>query len=104
MALETIDAVRKAELAADQTEKEAAAQAEQIIAKARQQAKELVEQLTLSAREQATRDLQEARREGEALSAAAAAEVLGERKTLQESAKAKEPQAIAAILSELIDS
>ena len=102
MAKETIDAVRQAELAAEQTEKAAVQEADRLVAQAKLDAKQAVADLTKSAKEKAQAELSAARRQGDELIAKAVAEVQQDCSRLRETAAAKDAEATTAILAELI--
>lgn len=102
MAKETIDAVRQAELTAEQTERAAAQEADRIVAKAKLDAKQTVTDLTKNAKEKALAELAAARAQGDELVAKAVAEVQEDCRRLREAAAAKQAQATEAILAELI--
>lgn len=102
LAKETIDAVRQAELTAEQTERAAAQEADRIVAKAKLDAKQTVTDLTKNAKEKALAELAAARAQGDELVAKAVAEVQEDCRRLREAAAAKQAQATEAILAELI--
>lgn len=102
MAKETIEAIRQAELAAEQTEKDAAGQAEDIVAKAQQTAKDTIATLTQQAKSVAAQAAKQAGKQGEDMAAAALREAEQELTALRETAKEKTPGAVARVLSELI--
>lgn len=102
MAQETIEAIRQAELAAEQTEKNVASEGDKIIAQAKAEAAETIMQLTKDAKEKAADALASAKKQSDSMMADALHLVEQELSTLRDAAKAKEPQAVQLILSELI--
>ena len=102
MAQEIIEAIRKAEIAAEVDEKEASKQAELIIAGAEEQAKADKTariQAANAARQQADAA---ARAQVEQMMEAAKAEMEAEGERLRKAARARQQQAVQAILEELL--
>ncbi|MCC8027015.1 MAG: hypothetical protein LIP16_17165 [Clostridium sp.] len=102
MAQETIDAIRKAEAAAEAEEKDAAKAAEEIVAQARIQAAELKADMTRRAREAAAGREEDAKTQGEAMIQAARTEEVSELENLRSQVAGKQEQAVKLILSELL--
>ena len=103
MAQEIIEAIRKAEIAAEVDEKEASKQAELIIAEAKEQAKADKTariQAANAARQQADAA---ARAQVEQMMEAAKAEMEAEGERLRKAARARQQQAVQAILEELLE-
>lgn len=102
MAQETIDAIRKAEAAAEAAEKDASKEAEEIVVQARAQAAELKADMTRTAREAAARREEEARLKGEAMMQTALTEEVSELEALRSQVAGKQEQAVKQILAELL--
>lgn len=102
MAQDTIEAIRAAELTAEQIEKNAAREVTAIIADANNKVVLQRAAVTKIATEKAQTNLAKAKRQGEQQMATALREAEAEQAALQKSAAANEPKAIRLILSELI--
>lgn len=102
MAQETIESIRRAELAAEQAEKDARLQAEEIVAKAHKDARELMESMTREARGKALTALEETGIKSDAQMSEALRQGEQEVRKLGEAVSAQESQAVKMILSELI--
>lgn len=102
MAQETINAIRKAEAAAEAAEKEAVKVAEEIVVQARDQAAELKVDMTRTAREAAAEREKEARLKGEAMMQAAGTAEVSELEALRSQVAGKQEQAVKQILSLLL--
>ncbi len=101
MALDTIDKVREAELAADQAEKDASVEADRIVAKAEDDAIALKSSLSRESREKAEKAVSEAQTKGDALLADAKLEAEKSIAQLRSSVAAKEDDAVKVILEDL---
>jgi vacuolar-type H+-ATPase subunit H len=102
MAQETIEAIRSAELAAEQSERDAAAQCEGILAEAQKQANELYNKMIREAKEKAGSGLETAQRQGDSLAADALRQAENEMDILRKISMNKEQAAVQLILSELV--
>lgn len=102
MAQKTIDAIRKAEGAAEAAQKSAVKEAEEILVQARAQATELKGDMTRKAREAAARREEEARTQGEAMMQTAGAKEQSELEALRSQAAGRQEQAVKQILSDLL--
>lgn len=103
MALETVQAVRQAEVKAAQMEKDALQRKEEIISKADQDAKALIHSLTKQAAKKAEEDLAEAKKRGQEQLEAARLKAENEAMILKKMAQRKEETAIHLILSSVIE-
>lgn len=102
LAQETIDAIRKAEAAAEAAEKDAVKEAEEIVVRARAQAAELIADMTRKARELAAVREADARTQGEAMMQTAQTEEVSELEALRSQVASKREQAVKQILAELL--
>lgn len=102
MAQDTIEAIRSAELAAEQMEKDAAGEGDEVIRRAQAAAKEIVAEAVREAQAAAQAALATAAEQGKVTMANALREAEQELTALNAAALEKEPQAIQMILSELI--
>ena len=102
MAQDMIQAVRQAELSAEQIEKSAASESEVILKKAQMQTEQLIAYMTEEAKKQAEKALEDAKTKGEAMMKEALDSVNQELAVLQQNAKANEDKAVQAIMAELI--
>lgn len=102
MAQETIDAIRSAELAAEQKERETEAECERIIADAQIQGNEVYNKMIREAKEKARSVLEAAQRQGESLTADAMRQSEKEIEVLRKTSADKEQAAIQMILAELV--
>lgn len=98
----TIQAVRDAELRAEETEKTARQERENIAKAAKEQARAVREEMTRSVRDGAAQVSERAKAQGEAMLRAAEQEVQQDVTVLRDKAAQKQPQAIAMILDRLI--
>lgn len=102
MAQETIQAVRHAELIAEQTEKQAAREAKELITAAEKEAKEIILAMTKNSLTDAKKANNEALKQGETMMQDARARALKEIALQNELLKQKEENAIQLIISELV--
>ena len=102
MAQQTIDAVREAERKADQAERDAAQQAEEILWKAHADAERTTAQITSEADKLAQDSLDAARAQGERYAAKAAQEAEQEIAALRALAQKREKEASACVIAELV--
>ena len=101
MAIETVQAVRKAELNAVQKEKDAVQQREVILAEAERISKTMVTSLTKVALLKAEQDMAEAKRQGEKILEAAISKAESEVIQFKEILQSKEKEAITLVLSNI---
>lgn len=102
MEQKTIETIQKAELAADQTEKAAAAKRDEILAKAKADATEIVKQMTADAKAKAAETLKAAHAQGEKLQSEAMETAKQEIAALHIRSIARAADAKKQILAELI--
>ncbi len=102
MAIETVQAVRQAEINAAEIEKEAIKKRDAILSKAQEDAKEIVINMTKEALDKAELDLKKARQQGDRLMETAVQNAEKEVSLLKEMVKSKEQSAIDLVLSEVI--
>jgi V/A-type H+-transporting ATPase subunit G/H len=102
MALETVQAVRNAELKASQMEKDALQQKEAIILKAEQEREQIISSMTKDALEKSVKDLEEANRQAKVRLEKAVMQAENEIILLKEMVKNKEQSAIKLVLEEVI--
>lgn len=102
MAIETVQAVRQAEINAAETEKEAIKRRDAILSKAQEEAKTVEIKITKAALDKADADLKQAGQQGDLLMKAAVQKAEKEVSLLKEMVKCKEQSAIDLILSEVI--
>lgn len=102
MSQNTIDAIREAESAAQQQEKDAKKEAERIVTKARQDAEDLVKSKIESAKKDGERALERAFAENEEVVSAAKEQARQEIDALRAKVAQKEASAVDAILKELV--
>lgn len=102
MAMETVEAIRKAESIALQTEEAAAKERDAILKKAHQDAAETISQMTEQAQVKAKKALEEAQCQGEAFVESACQRAEEEIARLKDAVRAKEQAAIALVISELV--
>jgi len=102
MAKETVEAVRQAELRAQEKEKEALQKKEAIISEAEKKAKELIASMVKEANAKADKDLANARTRADEIIKEARAKSEKEIVLVKELAKMKEESAINLVLSEVI--
>lgn len=102
MAKETIDVIRQAEAAAEIVEKDAAKQAEAIVAEAKARGGQLRADLVKAAREAAARAEEEAKAQGGQMMQAAGAEEAKELEALENAVAEKQQKAVEVILAELL--
>lgn len=102
MAIETVQAVRQAEINAAETEKEALKKRDAILSKAQEDAKNLVISMTKDANNKAEADLMQARQQGDILMETAVQKAEKEVSILKEMVKRKEQSAIDLVISEVI--
>lgn len=102
MAIETVQAVRKAELNAVQKEKDAVLQREAILAEAERNSKTMVTSMTKVTLLKAEQDMAEAQRQGEKMLEAAISKAESEVIQIKEILQSKEKEAITLVLSNVI--
>jgi vacuolar-type H+-ATPase subunit H len=102
MAIETVQAVRQAELNAAQMEKEDVNKQNFILSKAQEDAKLEISTITKKAIDKAEADLKQAEQRGTELMETAVQRAENEISLLKELVKSKEQQAIDLVLSEVI--
>lgn len=102
LAKEMIEAVRQAELKAQETEKNAEVESSAILRQAEEQANKILEESTKRAKEQAEKKKQEVIRQDEEFTKRLLLEAEQEIAVLHTHAQEKEPEAIRLILSELL--
>jgi vacuolar-type H+-ATPase subunit H len=102
MVQEMIQAIRQAEINAEQTEKAAHSESESILLEAQAQADKIVADLTDQAKAAAEEAMQQAQEQGEKIMKDALGNVDTEIEILKKSATANETKAIDAILDSLI--
>lgn len=102
MAIETVQAVRKAELNAVQKEKDAVQQRESILAEAERNSKIMVTSMTRVALLKAEQDMAEAQRQGEKMLEVAISKAESEVIQIKEILQSKEKEAITLVLSNVI--
>ncbi|MEM1484047.1 hypothetical protein V6615_04100 [Oscillospiraceae bacterium PP1C4] len=102
MEQETIKVVRQAELAAEQTEKNAARECEAILTEAKANAVKTTSRMTADAKSHAALIVEQARKAGEVLQQEALEAVKGEIASLHDRAAANGTEVKRRILSELI--
>lgn len=100
MADETVQAVRNAEINAEQIEKDAFAECERIKKQADTDSKNILEKLLTKAKAKAQDALIDAKKQGEIISTEAQKEAAAEIEALKISAQSKEEKAIKAIVAE----
>ena len=101
MAMDTIERIREAELAAESAEKDAVVEADRIVAEAEDKAAGLKVNLTKEAKAKADSLLQDARAKSESILSDAKAEAESEAKALRNDVGAKKDTAIKLILEDL---
>lgn len=102
MAQETIQAVRHAELIAEQQEKQAVSEAKELIAAAEKEAKEIISAMTKKSLADAKKASDEALRQGEVMMQEARTRAEKEIALQQELLNQKEENAIQLVISELV--
>lgn len=102
MAIESVEAVRKAELMAAQMEKDALAEKERIISEAKQNAKALIAAMVKEASAKAEDELEKAKRHSEEIKEAARVDAEKEVLHLKDTVRSKEQAAIDLVLSNVI--
>ncbi len=102
MAMETVQAVRQAELKAAEIERDSYRQREEILLKAQQEAKQLSMTMIKQATQKAEQNLNAAQKKGEELIQAAVQRAEREATLMKEMAKSKEKAAIDLVLSNVI--
>ena len=102
MAQETIQAVRQAELKAEETEKAAQQQLEAMRKAAQEKARQLKEEMTKAVKADSMETFTLAKEQGEAIIQAAEKDVQQEISLLREKAEQKQGQAISLILDQLV--
>jgi len=102
MAKETVEAVRQAELKAQEKEKEALGKKEAILSEAEKKAKELIASMTKQAYAKADKDLEKAKSRADEIINEAKLRSEKEILIIRELAKMKEESAISLILSEVL--
>ncbi|MDF2544037.1 MAG: hypothetical protein K0S47_3755 [Herbinix sp.] len=102
MAVETVQAVRKAEQKAAQMENDALIQRDLIIQEAKQKAKTMISSMTKDALSKAAMELDQTQKKGDELLITSRAKADKEILLMKELTKSKEQAAIKLILSEIV--
>lgn len=102
MAIETVEAVRQAELNAAQIEKEAAKECDAIFLKAQKDADEIISSMTKEALEKAKSDLGQTKIKSKTLMKEAEKRAAEGIEKIKKTAKKKEQPAIDLVISEIV--
>lgn len=102
MAQEMIQAIRQAEISAEQIEKSAVLESESVIRQAHIEADAIIASMTDESKKKADAAIAQARLEGETMMKEALEGIAQEIEVLKSSSKANESEAIKLILSEIL--
>ena len=101
MVTQTVEAVRQAELTADETVKKAEEKCRDILKKAEQDAEEMISSMTIESLAKSKEYQERAQRQGEAFMDAAQKRADKERARLGKIAEAKKQEAVMLVISEI---